>query len=517
CLSRTLAAKRQPPFAGRLHDPALDEEARALHSTVLTALNGLRKSKGVVLAKKEDRDVHRADAELIEWYKDQLTREGLTGNVAARCLGRLSRTLAAKRQPPFAGRLRDPALDEEARALHPTVLTALNGLRKSKGVVHCDVYRADAELIEWYKDQVCGRTSVGTASSYASCLQRLSCALVAKRQPPFAGRLHDPALDEEAKALNPLVLTALNGLRKSNGVVLAKKEDRDVHRADAALIDVQQQPLAEPPRFASQRPSEVVSPIELPSSRKKQRVDISRQGPSGLSLGREEWLGDNHILADFTLLQQELQRDNPDLAGRIRFVNPLIAHQLREGADDDMLRALQRVLYDCNGNDTADFLFLPVNDASATSRGTHWSLLLVDRRDRQRWMTYHYDSFGEHNHNVAALLAARLNAGQRPASIGQQQNGYDCGVFVVDGTRELVRRLAEEAQPNLWNLDELVADRAQLQWRLSAAPANARANDPAYQAGPSTRSVDSAEFWRKVDQAGQPAADSWNTANFWQG
>ncbi|MFK4627383.1 hypothetical protein ABIF50_010720 [Bradyrhizobium diazoefficiens] len=148
---------------------------------------------------------------------------------------------------------------------------------------------------------------------------------------------------------------------------------------------------------------------------------------------------------------------------------------------------------------------------------THWSLLLVDRRDRQRPVAYHYDSFGGRNDNDAAMLADRLNASQYPASIGQQQNGYDCGVFVVDGTRELVRRLAEEWEPNLWNLNNVAADRKRLERRLSTAPGNARANDPAYQAGPSTRSDDSTEFWREVDQAGQPATDSWNTANFWQG
>jgi hypothetical protein len=77
--------------------------------------------------------------------------------------------------------------------------------------------------------------------------------------------------------------------------------------------------------------------------------------------------------------------------------------------------------------------------------------------------------------------------------------------------------LAEEWEPNLWNLNNVAADRKRLQRRLSTAPGNARANDPAYQAGPSTRSDDSTEFWREVDQAGQPATDSWNTANFWQG
>lgn len=50
------------------------------------------------------------------------------------------------------------------------------------------------------------------------------------------------------------------------------------------------------------------------------------------------------------------------------------------------LRAFHRIVDDGNGNDTADFLFMPVNDASATDlnhRGSRWSLLLVDRRSQR--------------------------------------------------------------------------------------------------------------------------------------
>ncbi|UQE03867.1 Ulp1 family isopeptidase [Bradyrhizobium japonicum] len=325
----------------------------------------------------------------------------------------------------------------------------------------------------------------------------------------IADRLNDPTLLDDADA----VPQGRNAVPQGRNFKLAL---RALQRVQDQLL-VQQQSVDLPPRFASQRRSEVVSPIDLPSSPEEQQVDLSRQGPSGLSLGPEEWLGDEHILADFTLLRHELERDNPILRGQTRFVDPLIAHQLRVGADDVRQSALQHVLYDRYGNDTAEFLFLPVIDASKTSRGTHWSLLLVDRRDRQRPVAYHYDSFRGRNDNDAAMLADRLNASQYAASIGQQQNGYDCGVFVVDGTRELVRRLAEEWEPNLWNLNNVVANRERLQRRLSTAPGNARANDPAYQAGRSTRSDDSTEFWREVDQAGQPATDSWNTANFWQG
>ncbi|WLB24708.1 Ulp1 family isopeptidase [Bradyrhizobium japonicum] len=596
-LSRELAANGQLPFARRLHDPALDAEAKALGDRELAALNSLRKLKGVPKTKME----HSEDAELIEWYQDQISHAGhgqATRYTSA--LRRLSRELAANGQLPFARRLHDPALDAEAKALGDGELAALNSLRKLKGVPKTNLNHEDAELIEWYQDQM-SHAGHPQARQYASLLRGLSRALAEKGQPPFAGRLDDPALDAEARTVHCNTITGLNSLRKLMGVATRKlkgvatrrlnpdpiySQDEDLiqrfQRActqglefrdltaynysnrlrmlsrwcfannrgaiadrlnDSSLFDdadavpqgrnfkpalralqrvqdqllVQQQSVDLPPRFASQRRSEVVSPIDLLSSPEEQQVDLSRQGPSGLSLGPEEWLGDEHILADFTLLRHELERDNPILRGQTRFVDPLIAHQLRVGADDVRESALQHVLYDRYGNDTAEFLFLPVIDASKTSRGTHWSLLLVDRRDRQRPVAYHYDSFGGRNDNDAAMLADRLNASHYPASIGQQQNGYDCGVFVVDGTRELVRRLAEDWEPNLWNLNNVVANRKRLQRRLSTAPGNARANDPAYQAGRSTRSDDSTEFWREVDQAGQPATDSWNTANFWQG
>lgn len=93
-----------------------------------------------------------------------------------------------------------------------------------------------------------------------------------------------------------------------------------------------------------------------------------------------EWPGDEHIGADYALLGQELQRDNPDLAARMRFVEPATAYLLRRTLNEDvLLENLQGIVNDRNGNDTARFLFLPVNDDEGDGGGRHWSLLLLDR------------------------------------------------------------------------------------------------------------------------------------------
>ncbi|WP_235999959.1 Ulp1 family isopeptidase [Bradyrhizobium uaiense] len=210
-----------------------------------------------------------------------------------------------------------------------------------------------------------------------------------------------------------------------------------------------------------------------PSSAPHARIGASAASASsgdrsGRVLGASEWLGDEHIQRDYELLSQELRESNPNLAVRTRFVDPLMAFRVGQGTEMDALRAFHRIVDDRNGNDTADFLFLPVNDASATDlnrRGSHWSLLLVDRRDRDRLVAYHYDSAQGYNGRPAATLAARVGADLQNAPISQQRNTYDCGVFVVDGTRALVRRLAGRHQADL-NLDNLVIDRQALQNRL---------------------------------------------------
>ncbi|QPB24826.1 hypothetical protein ISN39_34250 (plasmid) [Rhizobium sp. 007] len=199
--------------------------------------------------------------------------------------------------------------------------------------------------------------------------------------------------------------------------------------------------------------------------------------PKGAVLGAAELLSDAHIHRDYQLLAQDLQEAHPALAARTRLVDAMVSHQLRRPDVD----VQDKVLSIYHQNDApADFVFLPVNSADPMDpapdplRIEHWSLLLVDRRDPERAVAYHYDSIQHngqgYNDAPAQQLATRLDATTLVSpAMARQNNGVDCGVFVVDGTRELVRRLANEERPAPQlplDLNYLVADRQALQNRL---------------------------------------------------
>ncbi|MGO8433363.1 hypothetical protein ACC847_36795, partial [Rhizobium johnstonii] len=113
------------------------------------------------------------------------------------------------------------------------------------------------------------------------------------------------------------------------------------------------------------------------------------QASGSRALGDTQWLGDEHISADYLHLETELQGSDPELLARTRFVDPLVAQLLRQREGSSHLQALLR------GRTTVDFLFVPVSDASADDpdrRGSHWSLLFVYLRGPTGPVAFHYDS-----------------------------------------------------------------------------------------------------------------------------
>lgn len=91
-----------------------------------------------------------------------------------------------------------------------------------------------------------------------------------------------------------------------------------------------------------------------------------------------------------------------------------------------------------------ELVFFPLNDNRETEAGgAHWSLLTWHKTEGFR----HFDSAGNSNLTVAKDVAGRLSSAlgfdltkiHKKPSCPQQNNGFDCGVFVIGFMRNLAK------------------------------------------------------------------------------
>lgn len=104
---------------------------------------------------------------------------------------------------------------------------------------------------------------------------------------------------------------------------------------------------------------------------------------------------------------------------------------------------------------TRDAILIPVNDKSDTSHvvgGSHWSLLIYTRQDD---CFRHADSCDSLNLDAAARVAGKLSlflrrpagasSAPQPVACAQQENGYDCGPYLMHHAECFVRGVALDA------------------------------------------------------------------------
>ncbi|TIL93033.1 MAG: hypothetical protein E5Y65_06795 [Mesorhizobium sp.] len=466
----------------------------------------------------DKRPVYSNDATAIEglraaFHAGKAKANTVTYNVNS--LFGFSRWLLQNNKPGFAARLYHSSLDQDLKEYESTggsstVAGALRYLKKSTGGAQIMArpvvipYPDDAELIRNYRaastKEYLAAPATGrnpdTVGGYTNFLRHFSQYLRQNNKLGIAARIHDKSLDKDVESFKAVsygnrlsISSALAHLRDIlPRIVLGRETVLSAHPADAVTRRVGAAAEAGPaaPARAPQPASPATARLPgtyrgLPlvdvttlttSSSGAQIGALDPTAPShvatGRVLGAAEWLSDAHIQRDYNLLEGQLQGINPALAARTRLVDPSVSHLLRHTSPQDARGILQSI-YNQN-NATADFLFLPVNNGTATSPGTHWSLLLVDRRDPERRFAYHYDSLQREGYNdvPAKQLAGLLNATLAPAPMARQTNHYDCGVFVLEGTWALVERLVKGQRPDHepLPLDNLVADRQALQDRL---------------------------------------------------
>ncbi|WP_394890253.1 Ulp1 family isopeptidase [Mesorhizobium sp. AaZ16] len=511
---------------------------------------------------RDKRPVYSNDATAIEGLRAALRAGKAKANTVTNNVNSLftfSRWLLDNNRPGFAARLYHPSLDQdlkeyESKGGSSTVAGALGYLKKSTGGAAPIVARPvltphpdDAALIRNYRAALTKEyeaspatgTNPDTVGGYANALRRFSQYLRQNNKPGIAARINDKSLDKDveickasASYLKVRLGAALAHLRKSlPRLVLGREIALAAHPEDAVakrVGDVSEAAPAPPARARqpaspataglpdTYRGLPVVDVTTLTTSSSDAQIGAfdptaASKVANGSVLGATEWLSDAHIQRDYQLLEGQLQRIDPTLAARTRLVDPSVSHLLRHMAPQDARGTLQSIYNQSNA--PADFLFLPVNNGTPTSPGTHWSLLLVDRRDPERRFAYHYDSLQREGYNDAPArqLAGLLNATLAPARMARQPNGYDCGVFVVDGTWALVGRLIDGERPDHepLPLDKLVADRQALQDRLRGRlphEQEPRQLLDAEPASPPMMAFDPAELRRLLDD--EPASSS---------
>ncbi|MGI4795410.1 MAG: Ulp1 family isopeptidase [Janthinobacterium lividum] len=165
-------------------------------------------------------------------------------------------------------------------------------------------------------------------------------------------------------------------------------------------------------------------------------IPVSR---SGEPLGATEWLTDGHMTAYIRELRGATAGT---AAGRdVLILDPAIIQALRAGVPDQgqaSTGSRTRDWLSSSDPDTGEtthppFIVVPLSNAGlrqGADAGSHWTLLLVDRRNLENVRSFHFNSrsaLAMPAEQVSALLGAKMIEVDTP----QQANGYDCGPHVL--------------------------------------------------------------------------------------
>lgn len=178
------------------------------------------------------------------------------------------------------------------------------------------------------------------------------------------------------------------------------------------------------------------------------------------------WLLDGHLRAYTDDLARRL-RGQPN-AHLLHFADSQVVTMLSSTDPDQQARA-RRLLV---GDDVPPIVFLPINQ-----RDTHWSLLVVDRRNKDAVATYHYDSMAQMQQQqryLGQMAVYHLDLDyqqihEMPTAI--QRDGYSCGDHVLTGIEMLAHRVIDGTFDDADGRDlrGITPDRGLIRGRLAQA------------------------------------------------
>ncbi|AAM42168.1 Ulp1 family isopeptidase [Xanthomonas campestris pv. campestris] len=182
------------------------------------------------------------------------------------------------------------------------------------------------------------------------------------------------------------------------------------------------------------------------------------------------WLLDGHLRAYTDDLARRL-RGQPN-AHLLHFADSQVVTMLSSTDPGQQARA-RRLLV---GDDVPPIVFLPINQPNF-----HWSLLVVDRRNKDAAAAYYYDSMAQtqpQQRYLADMAAYHLGLDYKeihemPTAI--QPDGYSCGDHVLTGIETLAHRVIDGTFDSAdgRDLSEIAPGRGLITDRLAQAQAQA--------------------------------------------
>lgn len=155
-----------------------------------------------------------------------------------------------------------------------------------------------------------------------------------------------------------------------------------------------------------------------------------------------DWLNDALIGFYFEYLDRKFNTENKK---KYVFVSPELA-QLLKMTDPSQYN----IFLDPIGAADANFIYFPLNNCEnkESAGGSHWSLLVYSTRER---MCYHFDSSrglnrdtaSHFSRNIVQYFSGNLEKRITDVSCPQQDNGYDCGIYVLCFVDKIMENLLQ--------------------------------------------------------------------------
>ena len=156
------------------------------------------------------------------------------------------------------------------------------------------------------------------------------------------------------------------------------------------------------------------------------------------SLRNQKWITDSIIEYHCELLENELFPNST-----FAFVKPALVFLISSSSLSPL--ELSSMLGPVLNNKSV--IFLPINDGVEGASGSHWSLLIFSRPENT---FFYYDSMGtsgiewvarKNLKRIMGALQIQDGVNFKVMETPQQQNGYDCGAFVLRLTLYFAQKL----------------------------------------------------------------------------